>query len=63
MRSFQLNFEINAMLYDNELTAKIDSDFEKDLTQCMEVDKREFEQRPLSAKIQQSAARLLSPIL
>lgn len=63
MRSFQLNFEVNAMLYDNELVAKIDSDFEADLTRCIRVDKTEFEQRPLPAKIRQSAARLLSPIL
>jgi cardiolipin synthase len=63
MRSFQLNFEVNAMLYDNDLVAKIDSDFETDLNRCIQVDKTEFEQRPLPVKIRQSAARLLSPIL
>lgn len=63
MRSFQLNFEINAMLYDNELVAKIDSDFETDLTRCLQVDKKEFEKRHLTAKIRQSGARLLSPLL
>jgi len=63
VRSFQLNFEVNAMLYDDELVAKIDGDFAKDLTQCQLVDKSEFEKRALPAKIGQAAARLLSPIL
>lgn len=63
MRSFQLNFEVNAMLYDQELVARVDSDFETDLSHCVKVDKAEFEQRPLHAKVLQSAARLLSPIL
>lgn len=63
MRSFQLNFEVNAMLYDKELVAKIDSDFESDLTLSMQVDKGAFERRPIPLKIRQSAARLLSPLL
>jgi cardiolipin synthase len=63
MRSFQLNFEVNAMLYDQELVAKIDADFTKDLANSVKVDSVEFSRRPLISKMRQSAARLLSPIL
>ncbi len=63
MRSFQLNFEVNAMIYDRQLVQKIDADFAIDLGHCAKVDIVEFAQRPLASKIGQSAARLLSPIL
>lgn len=63
MRSFQLNFEVNAMLYDKELVAKIDADFTNDLANSVKVDPEEFSRRPLISKMRQSAARLLSPIL
>lgn len=63
MRSFQLNFEVNAMLYDKELVTKLDSDFAADLAQSSMVDMVSFAFRPLPVKIRQSAARLISPIL
>lgn len=63
MRSFQLNFEVNALLYDQEVVTKLDNDFANDLANSIKVDLAEFAQRPLTVKIRQSAARLLSPIL
>jgi len=63
MRSFQLNFEVNAMLYDRELVAKLDADFTRDLAQSVRVNLPDFAARPLRSRIRQSAARLLSPIL
>lgn len=63
MRSFQLNFEVNAMLYDHELVAILDHSFALDLAQSAKVDYEEFCRRPLISKMRQSAARLLSPIL
>lgn len=63
MRSFQLNFEVNAMLYDKELVEKIDADFLTDLSKSIIVDLDEFARRPLISKMRHSAARLLSPIL
>ncbi|PKM81157.1 MAG: cardiolipin synthase [Firmicutes bacterium HGW-Firmicutes-14] len=63
MRSFQLNFEVNAMLYDRELVERLDSDFAKDLSRSIRVELETLAKRPLRSKIRQSAARLLSPIL
>ena len=63
MRSFQLNFEVNAMIYDRKLVAKLDSDFTRDLAQAQEVNPAEFATRALWNKVRQSAARLLSPLL
>ncbi len=63
MRSFQLNFEVNAMIYDRTLVAKLDADFARDLAQAVQVNPVEFAARPLWSKVRQSAARLLSPLL
>jgi cardiolipin synthase len=63
IRSFQLNFEVNAMIYDEELVSVIDNDFNTDLESSILVDPEAFAARPLRRKIRQSAARLLSPLL
>lgn len=63
MRSFQLNFEVNAMLYDKELVRTLDEDFKTDLLHSKQVEAMDYALRPLRIKIRQSAARLLSPIL
>ncbi len=63
MRSFQLNFEVNAMLYDKSLVTKIDSDFETDISQCRQVTMEDISARKLPVRMRQAAARLLSPIL
>ncbi len=63
MRSFQLNFEVNAMLYDKELVDKLDADFALDMAQSVKVEMADLALRPLPLRIRQSAARLLSPIL
>lgn len=63
MRSFQLNFEVNAVIYDQALVSDIDAAFAADLAQSVKVSGAEFSRRPLTVKITQSAARLLSPLL
>ncbi len=63
MRSFQLNFEVNAILYDKELVDKLDADFASDMANSDKIDMIDLAFKPFPAKIRQSAARLLSPIL
>lgn len=63
VRSFQLNFEVNAVLYDNELVAKVDADFAEDIRNSIEVDLVKFKERGFLTKVRQAGARLLSPLL
>lgn len=62
-RSFGLNFEINAILYDNAAASALNADFEEDLTLSIPIKKEEFLSRPMSRRLLESFCRLLSPIL
>ncbi|MGL5506884.1 MAG: cardiolipin synthase [Paraclostridium sp.] len=63
LRSFMLNFEINAFIYDEEIIKKITSDFFEDIKNSREIDLDDFAKRPLIKKWAESVARLFSPIL
>lgn len=62
MRSFFSNFELNAVMFDKEVIARIESDFDMDLKECTEVKLSEFERRSRSEKRKEMIARLLSPL-
>lgn len=62
MRSFFSNFELNAVMFDHKVIARLESDFEMDLKECMEVKLNEFEMRSRSEKRKERIARLLSPL-
>ncbi len=63
IRSFQLNFEVNALIYNKDVVERLEKDFYEDLRESTQVDLSEFKKRPLSHKIMESFARLFSPIL
>lgn len=63
LRSFMLNFEINAFMYDKEIINKITEDFYEDLANSEEIYLEDFEKRPFIKKWTESVARLFSPIL
>jgi cardiolipin synthase A/B len=63
MRSFHLNFEVNAFLYRTGSTQKMVNDFLKDLLESREIHIETFSQRHLGLKIMESTCRLLSPLL
>ncbi len=63
MRSFRLNFEISAFVYNREFAARLEQDFEHDLADSEEIRVEEFHRRPISYRIKESGARLLSPLL
>ncbi|MFQ3854273.1 cardiolipin synthase [Staphylococcus sp. 2S1] len=62
-RSFTLNFEINAFIYDTFITKELKATFEKDLALSYRLTKERYEQRSLWIKFKEGIARLLSPIL
>ena len=62
-RSFEHNFEFNALIYSKELNRKMKEIFDADLQQCTRVSMGKWKQRPLMQKALESIVRLISPIL
>lgn len=62
-RSFKLNFEINAFLYDPKLTTELAQLFEADMRVSELTTYADFEQQSYWRKFKQIFSRLLSPIL
>ena len=63
IRSFRLNFETNAIIYDKNLTSEFEKIFINDLNGCEEILKEDYENRSCFIKIKESISRLLAPIL
>ncbi|MFC4811425.1 cardiolipin synthase [Paenibacillus sp. GCM10023250] len=63
MRSFFSNFEINALLFDEQAIERLEVDFMADLASCEEVNRSHFQRRPAWQKAGEMAARMLSPLL
>jgi cardiolipin synthase len=63
MRSFHLNFEVNAFLYQSESIKKLVKDFKQDLEHSTSIHYEEFMKRSLSQRLFESLSRLLSPLL
>lgn len=63
IRSFSINYELNAVLYDERLATKLEEDFRRDLAHCTEFDAEAYRKRNPAVRFRDSAARLLSPLL
>ena len=63
IRSFKLNFEVNAFLYDEKINLNLTDKFLNDLQYCKEITLEEYNNRSGIVKIKESFSRLLSPIL
>lgn len=63
IRSFQLNFEINAIIYDDKFSKEQENIFIKDIEDCKLVTMDEYENRSRALKIKEALIRLVAPIL
>ena len=63
IRSFDLNFEVNAFMYDAGITKILEDDFLKDLHSCVEITKEWYRRRKWWFKVHEAIARLISPML
>lgn len=63
MRSFKLNFEMNAFIYDKSFAKELSKAFTNDLEYCMELTLQNYSLRSRKIKFKESIARLFSPIL
>lgn len=63
VRSFKLNFETNAFIYDISVTEEIETKFLDDLEYCTEIDEEWYKGRTRYTRIRESIGRLISPLL
>ena len=63
IRSFSINYEINAVLYSERLAKELEQDFERDLLHCTEFDAAEYQKRSVVVRFRDSVARIISPLL
>jgi len=62
-RSFELNFEVNAFVYDTAIAASLRETFFADLQHATRIDPASWAQRALYREIVEKIARLVSPLL
>lgn len=62
-RSFNINFEINALIYDAAITKEAQEIFEKDLEDCRLIDKESWSNRKTTQRLKESFCRLWAPLL
>jgi cardiolipin synthase A/B len=63
MRSFHLNFEVNAFLYKTSSTQSLVEEYLHDLEDSAELSHGEFQKRHMGYRILESTSRLMSPLL
>ncbi|KVV13743.1 cardiolipin synthase [Flavobacterium sp. TAB 87] len=62
-RSFDLNFEVNAMVYSKNIASQLTAAFEDDLKYTIQIDKESWLNRPKYIHLWEKVVRLLSPFL
>ena len=58
-----LNFEVNAVIYDQDTTEELEKAFLKDIGQSKEITRELYAQRSLIVRVKEQVSRLLSPLL
>lgn len=62
-RSFVLNFEVNAFVYNEAFCKEMKEVFLQDLNQCRQIHLQEWEKRPRMVRWSESVCRLFGPIM
>ena len=63
IRSFSLNFEVNATIYSARVTERLEDAFRNDILKSTLVTRKRYKQRTLLIRIKEQVCRLLSPLL
>lgn len=63
IRSFDQNFEVNALIYSPETAIEMRQRYLEDMVHCRELDAVGFARRPRRQKVKESLARIFSPLL
>jgi len=62
-RSFELNFEVNAMIYDVPIAEQLRDVFYDDIKDAKKINPNTWKRRPFYKQLPEKVARLLSPLL
>ena len=62
IRSFRLDYEVNALIYNNEFAKSCKEVFLKDIKDCTEVNLGTYNKRRLWHRIFESVCRLIAPL-
>jgi len=62
-RSFDLNFEVNAVVFDDHIAAKMVADFMNDLQNSTEIILEDWLQRPATTQFMEKLLQLFSPLM
>ncbi|HEY5937344.1 MAG TPA: cardiolipin synthase, partial [Kofleriaceae bacterium] len=62
-RSFRLNFEVVALLFDRGINAELATAFETDLRESRRIEPAELDRKSFRRRLGEASARLLSPLL
>ncbi|MBB6498581.1 cardiolipin synthase [Pedobacter cryoconitis] len=62
-RSFELNFEVNSVIYDSHTAEEMTRIFYQDLEDAIRIDPVEWDKRPLYKQFPEKLGRLFSPLL
>ncbi len=63
LRSFRLNFEVHALIADDDTARSLEEAFDKDLEQTTEVSLEHWQRRSAIMRVAEGASRLVSPLL
>lgn len=63
IRSFSINYEVNAVIYDAAVARQLEEDFINDIKDCVPFNLKAYEKRSVLLRLRDSIARLFSPLL
>ncbi|MDA3941498.1 MAG: cardiolipin synthase [Spirochaetia bacterium] len=63
IRSFHLDYEVNAVYYNKDITVKLIKQFKQDLLFCIKIDKTSRKQLSVFKRLRNSIFRIFSPVL
>jgi cardiolipin synthase len=63
IRSFSINYELNAVIYDARLAQDLEAAFERDLKACYPFELAQYRRSSTLKRLRDSTARLFSPLL
>lgn len=63
IRSFNINYELNLIIFDEQTTQELEADFREDLKKCLPFDLKAYQNRSVLSRTRDSFFRLFSPLL
>ncbi len=63
IRSFSLNFEVNAVIYGEEVVKELENHFKKDIENSKPIMLKEYAERGMDERFKEQFCRMLSPVL